>query len=162
MSLKLPIPNVRKVPRNRRRRRHHRTHQMRPPTAPLPPFEITVAGLKRSALPAAKCPDSSPGTSSIPTRATQIRILKNPVQSFLLCRPFHRLRSWHHHRPHLRADVMPPRHPRRRPQVFNPRIRARSNRTRDRSQYLQSAVPAPAPYTATQAQPPAGPILPTL
>src|SRR5882757_6554223 len=29
--LKLPIPNIRKVPRNGRRRRHHRTHQMSPP-----------------------------------------------------------------------------------------------------------------------------------
>ncbi len=43
-SLKLPIPNIGKMPCNRRRRRHHRTHQMRPPPASLSPFEIPVAG----------------------------------------------------------------------------------------------------------------------
>src|SRR5450631_2865827 len=44
LRFKLPIPNVGKVPGNRGRRRHHRADQVRTPAAPLPPFEITIAG----------------------------------------------------------------------------------------------------------------------
>src|ERR1700675_2187329 len=43
-SPKPPIPNVRKMAGNGRRRRHHRTHQMRPPTASLPSFKVSIAG----------------------------------------------------------------------------------------------------------------------
>ena len=116
------------MPRNRRRRRHHRTHQVRPPSAPLPPFKIPVAG-RSAPLPRLQNVGIHPQTHRASRFAPlESRIQENPVQPFLLRRPLHRLRSRHHHRAHLRAHMMSPRHPRRRPQILNPRIRARSDK----------------------------------
>src|SRR5215469_14759892 len=42
--LKLPLADIREVPRDRRRGRHHRAHQVCPATAPLPALEIPIAG----------------------------------------------------------------------------------------------------------------------
>ena len=44
LSLKLPVPNIREMSRDRRRSRHHRTNQMRAPTASLPALKIPVTG----------------------------------------------------------------------------------------------------------------------
>src|SRR5258706_10446786 len=127
-SLEFPVPNIREVPRNRRRRRHHGTDEMCPPTPTLPPFEIAVAG--RGATLARL---QNVGIHAQTHRASRLaplesRVQKNPVQPFLFCRPLHRLRSRNHHGPYLRAHMMSSCHARCRPQIFNARVRARTDK----------------------------------
>src|SRR5271167_3380861 len=123
----LPIPNIGEVPRNRRRRRHHRTDKMRPPSAPLPSFKIAVAGRSAAFARLQNVWIHSQAHRASRLAPLESRVLKNPVQAFLFGRPLHRLRSRHHHRPHFRTYGMSLRHARRRTQIFNPRICARSD-----------------------------------
>src|SRR5579859_3911299 len=125
--LKLPIPDVGEMPRNRGSRRHHRTHQMRPTSASLPPFEIAIArgSAALSRLQNIRIHSQTHRASRL--APLKSRILKDPVQPFLLGCTLHRLRSGHDHGSHFCVDVMSFGYPRRRPQILQPRIRARSN-----------------------------------
>src|ERR1017187_9673998 len=125
--LKFPVANVCKVASNRRRSRHHGANQMRPPPTPLPPFKIAVAGrgATLSRLLDVRIHSQTHGASRL--APLKPGILKNPVQAFLLRHSLHGLRPRYHHGPHLRIYVMSLRDPSRRPQIFDPRIRARSN-----------------------------------
>jgi len=91
-------PECRKVSRDRRRCRHHRTHQvsfvLRAP-AVLPKLRLLVKPHRR---PAGGCRGSCPDTSASRLAPLKTRLLKNPVQSFLLRCVLHSLRSRYHHR----------------------------------------------------------------
>src|ERR1700722_2691151 len=100
---------------------------MRPPPAPLPPFKITITR-RSAALPRLQ----NIRIHSQAHRASRLaplepRILKNPMKAFLFRGPLHALRSRYHHGSNVRVDMMPSRPPRRRSQIFKPRIRARPN-----------------------------------
>jgi len=81
------------------------------------------------------------------------------MQAFLLGRVLDRLRSRHDHRPHFRIDMLSLRHSRRRPQVFDARVSARTMNTRSTEMFSigvpdqDPCRPAPAPLRA--GQPPA-------
>src|ERR1035438_8554698 len=125
--LKFPVANVCKVASNRRRSRHHGANQMRPPPTPLPPFKIAVAG--RGATLSRLQDVRIHSQTHRASRLSPLKpgILKNPVQAFLLRHSLHALRPRYHHRSHLRAYVMSFSDPSRGPQIFDPRIRARSD-----------------------------------
>ena len=126
-SLILPIPNVRKVSRNRRRCRHHRTHQMRPSPSPLPSFKIPVAGRRAPLSRLQNIRIHSQAHRASRLAPLKSRILKNPVQALPAPPPASRF-----------AIPAPPslalsnshddRGPRALlPAIFKLRIRARSN-----------------------------------
>src|SRR5450755_1607371 len=127
LALKHPVANVGKVTSDGRCRRHHRADQMSSPTASLPTFKISIAGggaalsrlqnvrIHAQAHRASRLPPFEPG------------ILKNAMQPFPLGHALHRLRTRNHHCPNFRTHVMSLSHARRGSQIFNPRIRARSN-----------------------------------
>src|ERR1700722_333052 len=126
--LKFPISNVFKMSLNPRCSSHHRTHQMGPSAAPLPAFEIAVAG-RGATLPRLQ----NVRIHSQAHRASRLAplksgVLKYPVQPFLLGYTLHRLRARYHHRPNFRTHVMSFRNPRRSPQIFNARVGARSDK----------------------------------
>src|SRR5208282_750259 len=101
--------------------------QVRASSAALPAFEVAVAG-RRAAL--SRLQDVWIHAET--HRASRLApfkpgIQKNAVQSFFFRRVLDRLRARHHHGANLWIHVLPFRHSRRRPQVFDSRIGARSD-----------------------------------
>src|SRR6267142_2075505 len=101
---------------------------MRAPSAPLPPFEVAIASRSATLTRLQNVRIHSQTHRASRLTPLESRVEEYSIQPFLLRRPLHRLRSRHHHGSDLRADVMSLRHPRRRAQIFNARIRARPNK----------------------------------
>src|ERR1051325_352615 len=126
-SFKLPFADVGEVSLDRRRGRHHRTHEMRASAASLPPFEVSIAR-RRTTLARLKYVRVHPQAHRTSRLAPlKTRFVKNTIESLALRRLLHILRTRHHHRAHRRIDPVTFHDARRRTQIFNARVRTRSD-----------------------------------
>src|SRR5215468_1988817 len=125
--LKLPVSNIGEVAGNRCRCCHHRTHQMRPSTTALAPFEIPIAcgSTAFTRLQNVRVHSEAHGASRFPPFESSFP--EDSVQPFLLRLALYRLRTRHDHGPHLRIHPISTSHARRRPQIFQARVGARSD-----------------------------------
>src|SRR5205085_6913122 len=122
-----PFAHVRKVPFDRGCRSHHRADEMRASATTLPPFEVSITR-RRATLTRLQDVGVHPQTHRTSRFAPfKSRLVKDAVESFTLRRLLHLLRSWYNHRAHRRVDPITLHHTRRRTQIFNTRIRARTD-----------------------------------
>src|SRR5206468_220225 len=100
------LPDIDQVTRDRGCRRHRRTDEMRPPSTPLPAFEVAIAG-RSTAL---SRPEDV-GVHAEAHRAAGVTPLKagvheDGVQALGLRLALDAGRPGHHHRPHLWVDTL--------------------------------------------------------
>src|SRR5258708_13360196 len=108
-ALKLPIANVGEVTSDGRRGRHHRANQVSPPTAPLTPFKIAIAGggAALSRLQNVRIHSKAHRASRL--APLKPRVLKNSIHTFLLRRPLPRSPPLHHPpTPFRHTPILPP------------------------------------------------------